>query len=288
MASMWKKAGWYVVSGLILLVAPDAMAGGVGGGGGIGGGGVGGEGIGGDGPMPATCTTYCEENILNCAGDFAQWVGDDPQGICEANCAHWEIGSFPDQLGHSLECRAFHSRRATADQDYFCPNGGPYGNTVCGDDNCEVFCEQMSLLCTGDNLLYEDTAACEADCQAYVDATEPYYGNAGDMRDTFRCRGYHLTVAALDPDTHCQHAGGPNSLLGNSEICGGESGVSSAAGTGGSTGVTGSGPTGSGGSNTAPRDEECSCRVVGAPSPRRVGWGLALMAAVAVSRRRRR
>ena len=193
----------------------DGGAGGDGtGGDGTGGDGTGGDGTGGDGgaaPTLLTCAQYCTQVNANCADGNKQYDGDAAT-LCEATCANFADGTVADMSGDTRGCRAYHSGAPAMDNaTLHCPHGGPYGNVVCseaGGSQCDVFCGLMQVICTGGNEQYADEAACLTECDALSDAETAFVAAAGEASDTFQCRGYHLTAAADNPGTHCEHAAG--------------------------------------------------------------------------------
>lgn len=154
------------------------------------------------------CQTYCGDNLANCTGDNAQWVGADAQGFCEATCGFFAPGMEGDTSGDTLGCRQTQTDDAASDPAGSCPASGPYGAATCGATQCQVFCNLIQSVCVGGNEQYGSEAECLAACALLPDATAPYTGDETAIGNTFACRGYHLTAAAVDPDTHCVHAGG--------------------------------------------------------------------------------
>jgi len=166
--------------------------------------GTGGGGMGG----ADACATYCGDNISSCSGDNAQWVGTDAEGMCEATCGFFALGTEGDTNGDSLACRQTATDDAASDPAGSCPASGPYGASTCGTTQCQVFCSLIQSICVGANEQYANEAACLADCALLPDSSVPYAGDASAIGNNFACRGYHLTAAAVDPATHCPHAGG--------------------------------------------------------------------------------
>jgi hypothetical protein len=183
------------------------------GGGGDGGGGNnqggGGSSQGGGGSAPATCADYCTANLEICMDANAQYAGMAQQ-FCEGICETWDQGAPGATTGDNLECRFYHTNAGPMLNDVatHCPHGGPYGSGQCGMSNCDTFCAAIVELCTGNNEQYADVAECMTDCTALPDATDAYVVDAAATGANFACRGYHLTAASVDPDTHCAHAGG--------------------------------------------------------------------------------
>jgi hypothetical protein len=114
------------------------------------------------------------------------------------------------QTGNSVECRRSQAIQAAEMPDVFCDPAGPSGSGICGGD-CESFCFLADKICTGPMQQFPSIPDCIQDCMGFP--TDPPYDPAVHSGDTFGCRLYHLTVAALDPGTHCGH------IVENSPIC---------------------------------------------------------------------
>lgn len=70
---------------------------------------------------------------------------------------------------------------------------------------CEDYCKVVVKNCSGANSQYADEAACVAYCKQMAKLP---LGAAGDKAgNTVGCRTYHAGAAAMDPATHCVHAG---------------------------------------------------------------------------------
>ncbi len=165
------------------------------------------------------CEAYCAANLANCTAGNVQYATDTPTDECEAMCSLWDQGTPGAMAGDTTECRVYHTGAAASDAATHCPHGGPFGGGVCGADQCEVFCAAVVLLCTGDDEIYSSEADCLTDCDAFAGKDTPFVGNPADATDSFACRAYHLTAASTNPAVHCQHAGGPNSEQGDSDVC---------------------------------------------------------------------
>jgi hypothetical protein len=175
-------------------------------------------------PQAPSCEEYCTLVDDHCTGDLAQYSG---VAACEAVCAAMPPGEVGDELGNTVGCRTYHAIAAAEDADTHCPHAGPSGGMVCGSP-CESFCTLAAGLCLDGNAQYADTEACLAECMMFPTDSDSIEG------DTYACRMYHLTVAALDPDTHCPH------IVLDSPVCidmgGSETGDSGGSTGGGSTG----------------------------------------------------
>ncbi|MBL8684744.1 MAG: hypothetical protein JNK05_36545 [Myxococcales bacterium] len=69
---------------------------------------------------------------------------------------------------------------------------------------CNEYCSTAAAHCDGANQLYPNNTACLAACAAF-----PTTGMRGDRAgNSVWCRLYHVDQpAAMDPATHCPHAG---------------------------------------------------------------------------------
>ena len=187
----------------------------------------------------ADCASYCATVASDCTGANAQYAGTDAAQNCLDTCATFT----------NLDaCREPHANLASGGPATHCPHAGPSGGVTCGTP-CVELCALMQNVCTAGNSNYASTTDCEADCAGFAGAATAYTADAADTTDSFRCRMYHLTAASTDPDTHCQHAGGPDSTQGDSALCvdgGGTGGGSSVSSTTATTGATSSSGQGAG------------------------------------------
>ena len=146
-----------------------------------------------------SCSEYCGLITDHCDGAESQYSGAT---ACEAVCEVLPPGTVDDELGNTVGCRTYHSIVAAEEPETHCVHAGAGGSGVCGAP-CESFCGLAAQLCTGDDQQYADTEACLAECMMFPDdvptSTEATEG------DSYACRLYHLTVAALQPDVHCPH-----------------------------------------------------------------------------------
>lgn len=149
----------------------------------------------------AVCPEYCTLVQDVCETELAQYTS---AAICEAVCEAMPPGNPEDQLGNSAACRRFQAIQASEAPASFCGAAGPTGDGVCGAQ-CESFCGLATALCTGDNEQWPDVPACIVDCMQFPMDVD--YHAAVVSGDSYACRTYHLTVAALDPGVHCPHIG---------------------------------------------------------------------------------
>jgi hypothetical protein len=147
------------------------------------------------------CTDYCNELAVNCTGTNAMYFST---AACLAVCAVLPQGTLNDMGGQdTVGCRLYHGGvPAATDPVTHCPHAGPAGESVCGDD-CTSFCTIAQAVCTGQNQQFPDTATCLSQCAMF--ATTPTYNATITGGDSFACRMYHLTAAALIPAIHCGH-----------------------------------------------------------------------------------
>lgn len=145
------------------------------------------------------CDDYCTLVMRNCQGPVAQY---SDLSTCLATCSTMEVGAPGSRDGNTIACRTFWAAIAEGEAGE-CTSAGPGGAGTCGT-NCESFCASTLAIC-GDqnNPPYASTAECVTACGGFS-ATEPF--DASDIAgNTLACRIYHMTAAATDPDTHCQH-----------------------------------------------------------------------------------
>ena len=145
------------------------------------------------------CGDYCVSISANCTGEHAQY--GTPQ-TCLATCAAFLPGTPADTVGNTLGCRTYHAGAAAADPVTHCTHAGPGGAGVCGD-NCEGFCAIAGHACPD---AWPDDAACQTACGTF--SPDESYDATDVAGNTFACRLYHATAAALDPVTHCGHIKG--------------------------------------------------------------------------------
>jgi hypothetical protein len=152
-------------------------------------------------PQQELCEEYCEVIGDHCDADLAQYPG---QAICEAVCALMDPGEEGDVLGNSATCRSNHALLAAEVADPHCRHAGPTGDTTCGGP-CESFCSLSAVACPGELSPFPNIDSCIAACEDWN--PEPEYFAAVEDSDTYACRMHHLTLAALAPETHCEHIG---------------------------------------------------------------------------------
>jgi hypothetical protein len=176
--------------------------------GGMGTGGMGTGGAGGSAAMELTCDYYCNSidgAMGACTGDANDQYANNLTGACMATCATFTEGKLGETSGNTLGCRIYHADVASMsamNATSHCPHAGPFGDDTCGE-RCDVFCSIAEKVCTGNNAAFADKATCMTECAAF--AKDPKYSVTNTASDTFGCRAYHLTAAAIAPDMHCAH-----------------------------------------------------------------------------------
>lgn len=146
-----------------------------------------------------TCEAYCATIGANCTGEHAQYGSLE---TCLATCAALTPGTPADTGGNTLGCRAYHAGAAADMPAVHCTHAGPGGDGVCGS-NCESFCSIAAVACPD---AWPDDAACQTACGTF--SPDESYDATDVGGNSFACRLYHLTAAALDPATHCAHIKG--------------------------------------------------------------------------------
>jgi hypothetical protein len=152
--------------------------------------------------VPATspkCTDYCNTIQAACATAYQQY----PSVIeCLHSCA--PLPRTDAVSTNTIKCRLSHAQAAQlvpVDPYTHCPHAGPAGDAVCGG-NCESFCTLAAAACP--TVYSQFSPDCITACNGFAMARyfEPM-GAAGG--NTFACRMYHLTLATVDPVSHCSH-----------------------------------------------------------------------------------
>jgi hypothetical protein len=147
-----------------------------------------------------SCESYCAKMAETCTGANQQYASDD---ACQKLCKSFPVGSIDDQEGNSLGCRinAVKGAASTGEAHDACLNAGPGGNDTCGS-NCDSFCASLEIVCQAqfDSLGGDCLKTCQGipDCGDY---------QADPLRDdnSLQCRLFHLSSAAVQPETHCKH-----------------------------------------------------------------------------------
>jgi hypothetical protein len=170
--------------------------------------GAAGSGAGGTGgaPLAQTCDAYCTAIQTACTTSHQQYGDLD---TCKTSCAAFPAGAAADTSGDTLGCRIHFTQLAGASAEAaatYCTKAGPGGDGACGA-NCDGYCDIVMMYCTAANnaKIYDDRAACMADCAAH--ATDATYttGDPGrtDSGDEVACQLYHAVMGSQAPDEHC-------------------------------------------------------------------------------------
>jgi hypothetical protein len=143
------------------------------------------------------CSAYCDKIQPAC-------VGANQQYPSTAECLHScvDLPRDASTSGNTVGCRSAQAGLAISDPGR-CPQAGPAGDGTCGT-NCESFCSLASKACVGNNQQFADPTDCAAKCALFGNVSDRYT-TAAVTGDTFACRMYHLTLATVDPATHCPH-----------------------------------------------------------------------------------
>ncbi len=83
-------------------------------------------------------------------------------------------------------------------------------DNFCQSALCQQYCDEAEDKCKGPNALYDDYQSCLDTCEQFpaVGLPDEPTGN------TVHCRIYHLSLAAaVDPVTHCPHAGAAGAMV---------------------------------------------------------------------------
>ena len=147
-------------------------------------------------PASKACKDYCKDITDTCVDENAQYASED---ACLDVCALIpEGGAEPDRF--SIECRNMQVQSAMiGEKSDACFGAGPGGAKACGSD-CESYCQLFTNACSD---MFQTPARCADACQGLAKGTWTVIEAKGD---TLACRLYHVSAAAGDPATHCQHA----------------------------------------------------------------------------------
>jgi hypothetical protein len=153
-----------------------------------------------DAPASAACTGYCEGIARTCNSN-PQY---DSNATCFAYCQFMPGGSAA--TANTLACRAealarFDRARPTTS----CLAAGPGGDLgalhACGSP-CATFCGMALRICPA---VFADTTACMNECASFP--SRPVYSIPNMDANTYGCRLFYLTQAALRADLHCGKIG---------------------------------------------------------------------------------
>jgi hypothetical protein len=152
----------------------------------------------GDEGVADACSDYCKLVSDHCK-DHPQYAGTLD---CERTCLAMPVGESGAMSGNSIACRTSHAILAAEDAALHCPHAGPSGGDLCGGA-CESFCTLAVVLCTDQHEVWPNVEACAGDCVQFP--SDPPYDATVLSGDSYACRLAHLTLAALQPEVHCDH-----------------------------------------------------------------------------------
>jgi hypothetical protein len=147
----------------------------------------------------AACSDYCTLIRDHCEGDLVQYSGTLD---CERSCLAMQLGDPGAMTGNTVGCRTTHAILAARDPIVHCPHAGPSGGDLCGGA-CESFCSLAVKLCIDEHQVWSNVEECAGDCVQFP--TDPPYAATVQSGDSYACRLAHLTLAALQPEVHCEH-----------------------------------------------------------------------------------
>ncbi|MEM7159046.1 MAG: hypothetical protein AAF799_39780 [Myxococcota bacterium] len=157
-----------------------------------------------DGGAPSqaeACEAYCSLMGDVCDATLPQYSSELS---CLAVCERMNLGTPEDVLGNTVGCRTHHGLLASESPDPHCMHAGPTGDGTCGAP-CESFCSLALTTCTGELFPWLDAEDCIAECREWPE--EPRYEANVPDDATYACHMKHLTLAALQPEVHCNHIG---------------------------------------------------------------------------------
>lgn len=167
-------------------------------------------GPGGAGVCGTDCESYCYLYKKACPPDAL----DDCESACEGLDNDGTFNADKNHDGDTLQCRLVHVSNAAKDPTTHCPHARlahPSAYCMEPDDmkpNCDQYCGLVTAECNGEHAVYENHAQCTNICWGLDPGV---YGDQGQgahqSADTVGCRLWHGYSAALDPMTHCSHAG---------------------------------------------------------------------------------
>jgi hypothetical protein len=175
------------------------------------------------------CTNYCTLMGASCPAAY-----NDPRSstfnatLCVANCLGQQgvagfgfaytagaAQEFPySTTGNTLPCRIYHATVASINSTYaaaHCGHASVSGGTVCGSTTQAIsdWCDRLSVLCPSPLAPYSSAAVCKSTAAGYnASGFDTAVGSSIASGDNLACRFYHGGIpSAVDPTTHCAHAG---------------------------------------------------------------------------------
>jgi len=157
-------------------------------------------------PAAPTCESYCAAIQAACTTSDQQYCDLD---TCKTSCAAFPVGTGADTSGDTLGCRIHFTTLAAASATAaatYCTQAGPGGDGACGS-NCDGYCDIVMMYCTDANnaKIYDDRAACMADCAAHGTDAKFTTGDPGrtDSGNEVACQLYHAVMGSQAPGEHC-------------------------------------------------------------------------------------
>lgn len=145
----------------------------------------------------AACKSYCKDITDTCIEENAQYASND---ACLDVCALIPEGDENELKRFTVACREMQVESAMiGEKSDACFGAGPGGAKACGSD-CESYCQLFTNACSD---MFKTPARCVDACEGLAKGKWTVIEPAGD---TLACRLYHVSAAAGDPETHCQHA----------------------------------------------------------------------------------
>lgn len=146
-------------------------------------------------PTALDCPSYCATMATACTGAVEQYLN---MQNCLDTCSTWTVGTMGAMTGNTLACRVAHADLAKTSPAVHCEHAGPAGAGACGAI-CEGFCTLVTAKCATE---WPNANACATACGNFT-STPPY--KAPSTGNTVQCRLYHATMAATQPNPHCNH-----------------------------------------------------------------------------------
>lgn len=146
-----------------------------------------------------SCDSYCTDISSQCTGTKSQYA---TAAACTNMCATFAAGTIDDQSTNTLGCRQSLLETGMTVGEVDCQASGLTGTASCGS-KCEVYCASLEALCIEEFSTFQGN--CLTECAKIPDCGD-YVADATRDDDSIQCRLFHLTSAAVAPETHCPHS----------------------------------------------------------------------------------
>ena len=159
-------------------------------------------------------TTYCQTLQYNCNGTGVTQFGSE--AICSATAMGYPTSLTDSAVAintNTLGCRQYHAQAALSDPTLHCKHAGPSGGGVCGTSS-QAWGNMANKACNDTSVSLLAVTLGAAIDTVVAPGSAPY-SVLEASGNTQACRIYHLSVAAIDPATHCTHG----SVIGGG-VCG--------------------------------------------------------------------